>query len=58
MKELTFLKELMLIILINNDNEDKSLHIMLPKINAYVKRYGGQTKWMYYMIEDNDLLKK
>ena len=22
------------------------------------KRYGGQTKWMYFLIEDDDLLKK
>ena len=23
-----------------NDNKVKSLHIMLPKVNVYVKRYG------------------
>ena len=22
------------------------------------KRYGGQTKWIYFLIEDDDLLKK
>ena len=24
---------------------------MLPKTEAYVKRYNDQTKWMYFMIE-------
>ena len=31
---------------------------MLPKTNAYVKSYDGQTKWMYFFIEDGDLLEK
>ena len=31
---------------------------MLPKISAYVKGYDGQTKWMYFLIEDDDLLEK
>ena len=31
---------------------------MLPKTSAYVKRYDGQTKWMYCLIEDGDLLEK
>ena len=31
---------------------------MLPKIRAYVKSYGEQTKWMYFLIEDDDLLEK
>ena len=25
---------------------------------AYVKGYDGQTNWMYFFIEDNDLLEK
>ena len=29
---------------------------MLPKTSAYVKSYDGQTKWMYLLIEDNELL--
>ena len=41
-----------------NDNKVKLLHIMLPKTSAYVKSYDGQTKWMYFLIEDDDLLKK
>ena len=31
---------------------------MLPKTSAYVKRYDGQTKWMYFLIVDDDLLEK
>ena len=31
---------------------------MLPKLSAYVKRFDGQTKWMYFLIEDDDLLGK
>ena len=29
---------------------------MLPKLNAYVKSYNSQTKLVYFLIEDNDLL--
>ena len=40
-------------------NDDvKPLHIMLLKTNTYVKSYDGQTKWMYFLIEDDDLLEK
>ena len=31
---------------------------MLSEIRAYVKSYGGQAKWMYFLIEDDDLLEK
>ena len=31
---------------------------MLPKTNAYVKSYDEQIKWMYFFIEDDDILKK
>ena len=31
---------------------------MLPKARAYVKSYDGQTKWMYFLTEDDDLLEK
>ena len=41
-----------------NDNKVKPLHIMLPKTRAYVKGYDGQTKWMYFFIEDDDFLEK
>ena len=30
---------------------------MLPK-QGYVKRYDGQTKWMYFFIEVDDLIEK
>ena len=29
---------------------------MLPKTSAYVKRYDGQTKLMYFLFKDDDLL--
>ena len=41
-----------------NDNKVRPLHIMLSKTSVYVKCYDGQTKWMYFLIEDDDLLKK
>ena len=31
---------------------------MLPKTRAYVKKYDGQTKWMHFLIKDDDLLEK
>ena len=31
---------------------------MLPKTSSYVKRYDGQTKGIYSLIEDGDLLEK
>ena len=36
----------------------KKMHIMLPKISACVKGYDGKAKWMYFLIEDDGLLKK
>ena len=39
-------------------NKVKPLHIMLPKTSAHVKSYDGQTEWMYFLIEDDDLLEK
>ena len=41
-----------------DDNKTMPLYIMLPITNVYVKGYDGQTKWMYFLIEDNDLLEK
>ena len=41
-----------------NDNKVKPLHIVLPEINANVKSYDEQTKWMYFLIQDDDLLEK
>ena len=31
---------------------------MLPKTNAYLKRYDGKTKWIWFLIEDDDFLEK
>ena len=31
---------------------------MLPETSVYLKSYDGQTKWMNFLIKDNDLLKK
>ena len=31
---------------------------MLPKASSYVKSYDGQTKWMSFLIEGDDLLGK
>ena len=31
---------------------------MLSKTSTYVKSYDEQTKWMYFLIEDDDLLEK
>ena len=33
------------------------LGIMLPTTNGYVRSYDGKTKWMYFSIEDDELLK-
>ena len=41
---------------LNDNHKVKPLYIMLPKTSAYVKGYDGQTKWMYFFIEDDDLL--
>ena len=43
---------------IYDNHKVKTLHIMLPKTSAYMKSYDGQTKWMYFLIEGDDLLEK
>ena len=48
----------MLAVYLYDDYKIKPLHIMLPKMSVYVKRYDGQTKWMQFSIEDNDNLEK
>ena len=42
----------------HDDYKAKPLHIVLPKTSAYVKSTNGKTKWMYFLIEDNDLTEK
>ena len=41
-----------------NDYKGTLLHITLPKTSAYVKSYDKQTKWMYFLIEDDGLSEK
>ena len=31
---------------------------MLPKSSSYVKSFDEQTNWIYFLIEDHDLLEK
>ena len=31
---------------------------MFPRISDYVKHYDEQTKWMCFLIEDDDLLEQ
>ena len=51
-------KTLSALLIINvNVNKVKPLNIMLPKTRVYVKSYDGQTKWFYFLIEDDGLLK-
>ena len=39
-----------------NDHKTKPLHIILPKTSTYVKSCDGKTKWMYFLIEEDELL--
>ena len=41
-----------------NGNKVKPLNKMLPKTSSYVKSYDGQTEWMYFLTEDDDLLEQ
>ena len=41
-----------------NDNKVKPLHKMLPTISIFLKSYDGQTKWMYFLIEHDDLFEQ
>ena len=51
-------KTLSALLIINvNVNKVKPLNIMLSKTSVYVKSYDGQTKWFYFLIEDDGLLK-
>ena len=38
--------------------ENKPLSLVLLKTSSYVKTYNDGTKWMCYLIEDDELLKK
>ena len=41
-----------------NDYKANPLHIMFPKTSGYVKSFGRQAKWMYFLIENDNLLEK
>ena len=41
-----------------NEHKVMPLHIMLRKTRAYVKSYDGQTKWIYFLTENDDILQK
>ena len=41
-----------------NNHKVMPLHIMLPKKSAYVKSYDGENKWMYFWIEDDNVIEK
>ena len=45
---------------ITNDDhyETKPIRTMLPKRSVYVKNYDGKSKWMSFLIKDDELLKK
>ena len=43
---------------LHNDSRVKLLHKMLPKTSTYVQSYNRQTKWMYSLIKDDELLEK
>ena len=38
----------------DHDYEIKPFSTFLPKFSTYVKRYDGETKWMYFLIEDDE----
>ena len=42
----------------HGDYKIKQSHIMLPKTRAYVKHFDDQTTWLYFLIEDDNLLEK
>ena len=41
-----------------DDPKIKPLRIVLLKTSAYVKSYAGKTKWIYFFIEDDELLQR
>ena len=42
----------------HDDYKFKPLGMIFPKTKAYVKSYDGQTKWMYFLIKDDELMEK
>ena len=42
----------------DDDYKIKSLHIMLPHTSGYVKGFDGETKWIHFLIKNDELLKQ
>ena len=42
----------------DNNHKVTPWHIMHQKMSTYLKRYDRKTKWMYFFINDDDLLQK
>ena len=42
----------------NDGYKIKPFIIILPKRCTNVKRYDGETKWIYFLIKDDECLKK
>ena len=43
---------------LDDDYKIKPLRIMFLKTSAYIKSFDSETKWIYFSIEDDELLKK
>ena len=41
-----------------DNNKIKPMHIMLPKTSTHVENCDGQTKWIYFLLKDNELFEK
>ena len=41
----------------DDDFKIKPFTVILQKASAYVKRYDVETKWMYFLTKDDELLK-
>lgn len=42
----------------DNDYETKPFSLIFPKTSLHIKSYYGETKWMYILIEDDELFKR
>ena len=41
-----------------DDYKIKPFSIIFLKMNTYVKSYDGETIWIYFLIEDDEMFKK
>ena len=41
----------------DDDYKMKPFIIIFPKLSAYIESFDGETKWMYFLVEDDELLK-